>query len=187
VSLPPLASASDLTVRAPATGATPDQIDAALVDASAAVRGYTGQTFNRTDTTDVLRTTCCGRLRLPQRPVHDVATVTTPDGDPVSWDWIVGTDRLEVASLARTFAVTYDHGYDDGEIPDDIVAVVCNVAARTLGQPREDAGITQRSITNYSESFGAVGAAGPVGLFEDERKALDRYRRIGVSAQVCIR
>jgi hypothetical protein len=58
-----------------------------------------------------------------------------------------------------------------------VVAVVCNVAARTLGTPPENSGANTESITNYSITLGPVGAAGAVGLFRDEQAILDRYRR----------
>lgn len=189
MALEALATPAELTARMTTVSASPAQLDAALIDASAAVRSYTGQTFNRLITTDVLKAACCGVLRLPQRPVLDVVDVVSltmyGELDVVfMWD---GTDRLAVSSSDRRLTVTYEHGYDEGEMPADVVAVVCNVAARTLGHPREDAGVTQQSITNYSESYGSIGAAGPVGLFDDEKAALAHYKRVGVSAQVCIR
>lgn len=189
MSLAPLATPAQLSARMTSVTATPEALDAALTDASAAVRAFTGQVFNHVISTDGLKVACCGVLRLPQRPVLDVQTVTTATvygADDVGFAWD-GGDRLEVDSPAVRFVVTYEHGYDDGMMPDDVVAIVCNVAARTLGHPREDAGVTQQSITNFSESFGAVGAAGPAGLFDDEKAVLARYRRVGAQARVCIR
>lgn len=178
MALEPLATAAQLADRMTTT-VPPERAEAALVDASAAVRAATGQVFNRLTTTDVLRPTMHGVLHLPQRPVREVFDVTeaTLDG-PIAVEFIWdGSDRIDLSSWAGRLSVTYEHGYDDGDMPDDVVAVVCNVAARALGTPRENAGMTQESITNYSASFGAIGAAGPVGLFEDERNALGHYRR----------
>jgi hypothetical protein len=182
----PLAAVGQLTDR---MAVTPDLTRAqrALVDASAAVRAYCGQEFSRSITTTRLRLTN-GVIRLPQRPVNDVTDVAGADGAVVSFTWD-GAQRVylntgvEVAPLlpytpvqmASLVDVTYDHGYDT--VPDDIVAVVCNVAARAMGSPPEDAGVATESITNYSVTTGPVGAAGPVGLFEQERMILDRYRR----------
>jgi YD repeat-containing protein len=182
--LPPLASATDLAARMAVPPAPPERIDAALADASAVVRAYAGQTFTLLTTTDPLTVFCCDHARLVQRPVHDVSDVTDPYGSPLAYEWH-GTDRLVVITTYRTVWVTYDHGYDDADMPGDVVAVVCNVAARTLGNPPEEAGVASRSITNYSETLGPVAAAGPVGLFNDEKALLDRYRRVGGSAQVC--
>lgn len=157
----------------------------ALDDASAAVRAYTGQTFDRVVTTERLHMRR-GSARLPQRPVHEVTAVTTLAGTAVAFTWD-GADRVWLTwpavplapytpeALAGVVLATYDHGYDYP--PDDIVAVVCNVAARALGSPPENSGTNTESITNYSITLGPVGAAGAVGLFRDEQAILDRYRR----------
>jgi hypothetical protein len=187
--LDPLATPEQLAARMTNVSAPAERVNAALVDASAAVRAYTGQQFNLMVTMDVLKAACAGVIRLPQRPVIDVDEVavhTLAGLVPVPFLW-AGADRLEVTTPAVRFNVTYEHGYEEGAYPDDVVAVVCNVAARTLGHPREDSGVTQQSITNYSESFGVTGAAGPVGLFDDEKAALMHYRRVGVSTKVCFR
>lgn len=181
MSLPPLITAQQLADR---MGSAPDptRVDAAIADASATVRAVSGQIFTRDTTTDSLRARCCGYVRLPQRPVNDVIDVYSPSGDPIDWGWD-GLERVVVLWAYDVVLVSYDHGYD--ETPDDIVAVACNVAARTLAASPANAGITQRSITNYSESFGPVGAAGPAGLFNDEKAILLRYRRDGSSARLC--
>lgn len=168
---------------------TPDEDRAAAVldDASAAVRSYCGQDFDEATTTDRLRFRR-GRLRLPQRPVLSVDTIVDVAGAAVAATWD-GLDQLAVitptlgdfeTNITATTTwtgvvdVTYSHGYDP--IPDDIVAVVCNIAARSLGVPPEAAPLSGESITNYSYTIGPVGAAGTVGLFADERALLDRYR-----------
>lgn len=175
----PLATPADLAVR---MGGTPDpaHVEAALTDASATVRSYAGQTFTRVTTTDVFSHNSGPSLRLPQRPVNDVFEVVNSAGEDIGFTFI--GDRLLVEVSPYYFSVTYDHGYD--VIPDDIIAVTCNVAARALASPPEDAGLVSRNITNYSESFGAVGAAGPAGLFNDERAILARYRRPGATARL---
>jgi hypothetical protein len=175
----PLATPADLAARMSGTfDAT--AVDAALTDASATVRAHAGQVFTRVTTTDLFKVRCDGIIRLPQRPVNDVIEVTA-EAQPIEFTWY-GDDRLGVAPAFLYVSVESDHGYD--QIPDDVVAVTCNVAARALASPPEDAGLVSRSITNYSESFGAVGAAGPAGLFNDERAILARYRRPGSSARL---
>lgn len=178
----PLATPEDLALR---TGSTfdPANVNAALTDASATVRAQSSQIFTRMTTSDVLKVNVNGSIRLPQRPVHQVVSVEV-EGLPIAFTWN-GADRIVIDRCAGYALVTTDHGYD--VIPDDIVAVTCNVAARALASPPEDAGIQSRSITNYSESFGAVGAAGPAGLFNDEREILKRYRRPGTSAKLAQR
>lgn len=178
----PLATPAQLAER---MGAPPDpsRVDAALTDASATVRAAAGQDFTQAVTDSTLRAHCCGALRLPQRPVNDVTDVTDIYGEALDWwDWD-GREKVTVSYRYDVVVVTYDHGY--AVIPDDIVAVTCNVAARTLASAPEDAGIQSRSITNYNESFGPVGAAGPAGLFNDERAMLVRYQRPGSSARLC--
>lgn len=174
----PLATLADLVLRMSGTPDT-DRATAALVDASATVRAFTGQVFTRVVTTDIV-VVRAGTARLSQRPVNDVTDVTV-GGEPIGFVW-QGGDRLSVDAVDGRVAVTSDHGYDT--MPDDIVTVTCNVAARALATPPEDAGLMSRSITNFSESYGAVGAAGPAGLFNDERAILQRYKRIGGSAKL---
>lgn len=174
----PLATPADLAARMSGTF-DPAAVDAALTDASATVRAHAGQLFTRVTTVDLFKVRCDGIIRLPQRPVNDIIDVTI-DGQPIDYAWH-GDDRLTVPPLYLYVTAETDHGYD--QIPDDVVAVTCNVAARALASPPEEAGLVSRSITNYSESFGAVGAAGPAGLFNDERAILARYRRPGTSAR----
>jgi hypothetical protein len=50
---------------------------------------------------------------------------------------------------------------------------------RSLGRTPLDSGVTQQAIAGYSETIGAVGAAGAVGFLNEEKAALDRYRRPG--------
>lgn len=163
---------------------------AVLEDVSAAVRNYTGQTLTAV-TADTIRLRVHGqRVSLPQRPVTDVSAVTGTAGTAVTYSW----DGLEIVNLAlagvvnwfetttttppTVVDVTYDHGYDS--VPDDIVSVVCNVAARALSAGPEMAGVMQETITSYSVSYGPIGSTGPLGFFQGETRVLDRYRRAGV-------
>lgn len=173
MALPPLATIDDLADRLPQPPANMARADAALADASAAVRAYTGQEITERTSTARLKVVAPGVLRLPQAPVTDVDDVTGRDGVTVTWQLIVQT--IEVWAPNGTYLdVTYTHGY--AEVPDDIVAVVCNIAGRAIFTGPETAGLTQESITNYSASYGPVTAAGPVGLFDAEKMVLDRYR-----------
>jgi hypothetical protein len=172
--LTPLATEEQLTARM-STPPDAERVFAALTDASAAVRAYTGQLFNRLETVDMLPAIGCGVIRLPQRPVNEVLAVTV-GGDDVPWEFD-GFERLSVLPAVVRAVVMYDHGYDPDEYPDDVVAVTCALAARALALGPEDAGISQRSITNYSESLGTVGASAPSGFFDAEKETLNRYRR----------
>lgn len=167
----PLASVDDLAARASTPLPSTQRATAALVDASAIIRNYCGRRFTRDVTTEPMRVVR-DVIVLPELPVHEIVDVVDIDRNPVEWSWN-GDDVLYVPG-ARLVRVTYDHGFD--EVPDDVVAVVCNVAARALAAPPETAGLTSESITNYSVGYGAVGASGPAGIFNEERRALDRYR-----------
>lgn len=171
------------------TGAEETRMARLLDDASAAVRGYTGQDFDVATETVRLKART-GVLRLPQRPVTAVSAVEDPDDNAIDYDWW-GDDRVYVSSLSplnwwelngrRTpvlyLDVTYTHGY--ATVPDDIVAVVCQMAMRAYGVDPVDSGKTSESIANYSYSTGGAAAAGGVGMLNDERAVLDRYRRPG--------
>lgn len=185
----PLASFDDLTVRLPSGTITDeDRAEALLASASAVVRNYTGQDFTADTTTDRVKVRK-GRVRLPQRPVSDVVSVADVNGNAIT-DYELVNDVLIVSSSVpdtwawepRRFSldfvdVEYTHGYDT--IPDDIIAVVCQIAARAYGTPATDAGVQSESVSGYSYAIGAAAAAGPTGLLSDERAVLDAYRRVG--------
>lgn len=174
------------------TGADETRMQALLDDASAAVRGYTGQEFTSSSTTLRLKART-GVLRLPQRPVTAVASVEDTDGNALSYEWM-GDDRIYLWSLSPLNAweinisrtrllyvdITYTHGY--AAVPDDIVAVVCQMASRAYGISPTDSGRQSESIQGYSYSVGGAAASGGVGMLNDERAVLDRYRRPGSSA-----
>lgn len=163
------------------------RVDSLLTDVSAMFRAYTGQQFTLAETTERLRVRN-GEIRLPQRPVIDVTAVANVDAAPVEYTW----DSGEVVTLSagtwlspwlvepfRTgnvyVDVTYEHGYET--VPEDIVALACQVVARSLGRTPDTTGVTQESIAGYSYSVGSAAAAGPAGLLPAEREVLDRYRR----------
>lgn len=189
--MPALATIADVEARMAVdlTGANQTRMERLLDDASAAVRGYTGQQFTSTSTTERIKART-GVVRLPQRPVTAVGAVEDPDNNAISFEWW-GDDRIYLARLTPLnewevnvrmtpvayIDVTYTHGY--ATVPDDIKAVVCQMAMRAYGVNPTDSGKTSESITNYSYSTGGAAAAGGVGLLSDERAVLDRYRRPG--------
>jgi hypothetical protein len=167
-----------------------------LAGVSARVRSYTGQQFEQATSTDRVRVRN-GRLTLPQRPVTDVSDITDVDGSTVPFTWyagstiILGTSGyppihpIEAAWYGRLrewVDVTYTHGYDD--IPADVLEVVCQMVLRAFGTDPSASGIGQESVEGYSYSFGAAGAAGAVGMLNDEKAALDVYRRRGGTIRV---
>jgi hypothetical protein len=184
VALDLLASVDDLSGRLgrALTAAESDRAELLLADASAAVRSYTGQHISQSETTSRLRLRG-GTVRLPQRPVIDVASVADTDGVDLDVTWVAG-DRLVVtnAYLTGWVDVTYTHGYE--EIPSEIIAVVCQIAGRAFGRPADESGMQSETIGQYSYTVGVAAAAGGLGLLNDERAVLDRYARVGGTAWV---
>lgn len=158
-----------------------NRLTAVLDDVSAAIRSYTGQTISRATTTERLKITGLG-LYLPQRPIVSVASVKTTAALTLPFEWY-GGDRVSVEPLWTTSAprtgqwidVTYTHGYDP--VPDDVIAVACQVAIRALAVPIDSTVIQQESIGGYSHSLGGAAANGALGLLLGERQILNTYRR----------
>lgn len=185
MALAPLATLDDLESRLVGGIDNPDRAEVLLRDASAAVRAYTGQELSAGSSTVRLRVQN-GRARLPQQPVVAVSAVDDVDGNGLTFWWPGGGQVIDLRGIpvanrsegwwrcATYIDVSYDHGYD--EVPDDIVAVVCQIAGRALGTSAEQTGVQQERIGTYSYSLGGAAAAGAVGMLAGERAILDRYR-----------
>lgn len=173
------------------------RISFVLDDVSSIVRQYTGRTFTASTRTE-RRQPMRGVVILNERPVTSITSVKDTAGNDVSYLWD-GLNRVFVPAFGtiNQFEVNLNLAWWTGPtvvdvvyvagpaaVPDPIVAVVCQMAMRTLGRAPEDAGISQESITNYSYSIGAAGAAGAAGMLADERAVLDRYRRVGGTIMV---
>lgn len=68
---------------------------------------------------------------------------------------------------------------DDGDltaVPAEVVAVVCQMAARVYGSPADQSGVQQESLGGYSYTVGSAAASGAAGLLAAEKAVLDRYR-----------
>lgn len=163
------------------------RVDWLIADVIASLQVFTGQLFTRDDYTfraRVKRRT----VRLPQRPVHSVDSVTNIDGDDVDFTWD-GLDKVRVATIASDFEgdlcapavvdVTYDAGPD--EFPPALVGVVSNIVLRALGVDPTEAGMSQESIDGYSYTVGSVGGAGAYGILPAEARVLAAFggRKIG--------
>lgn len=168
------------------TGAQLLRLIALIQDASAAVRSEAGGQRISRATSTIRATVMCGRLALPQYPVVSITSATQyVGGDPISYVWdglntlvLYGgsIDRFDLDGGYSTVAdVTYVHGYDP--VPDDIIAVVSQMAGRAYGLPANDSGVTQESLGAYSVSYGVAAASGGVGMLPDERAIVQRYRR----------
>lgn len=155
------------------------QMDALLADVSSAVQIRTGQKFVRAE--HQLRTRVKrGVVRLPQRPVHDVGSVTDRFGNDISFEWD-GLDRVHVRTVRTGRAplqvvdVTYDAGYDDP--PPAIVGVVCAIALRSLGVDPTETSIRQEQIDGYQYTVGGTGSGRAYGVLPDEAEILRRFTR----------
>lgn len=195
----PLATTDDLDERLGRTlaGAELDRAAALLRDASATIRGYTGQQFTQATTTDRFRVRPRQPLVLPQRPVTAVSAVTDINGTAVAYTWD-GIDRIEMWAdigaingpsydtfsgrplLRNLVDVTSTHGYAD--IPDDVVAIACQMVGRSLGRPLDDQGLTETTLDGYGEKWSPSSASGAVALTDDERAVLDRYVPSGLGS-----
>jgi hypothetical protein len=165
------------------------RIEKLLADVSATVRGYTGQQFEQVARTTRVRVRN-GVVVLTQRPVVSVATVAAVDGSDVDFTWD-GLDRVTLwpaagidwfernypANGISVVDVTYTAG--TATVPDEVRAVVVQMAARAFGRASDDSGLQSETIAGYSYAVGAAGAAGAAGMMNDERSVLDRYRRVG--------
>lgn len=181
-----LAIAGDLETLLQRTFTEPEAAaaDLLLVLASAAIRSYTGQEFTLTTTTARLKVRG-NKVRLPQAPVSAVSAVTSVDAAVLSFTWY-GGPQVTVSAPGSSFDVdaaygchtyvdvTYTHGY--ATVPDDIRAVVLQVAGRAFGTAADQTGVQSESIGSYSYSVGGAAASGAVGLLAGERAILDRYR-----------
>jgi hypothetical protein len=188
-----LATTADVAARLgrTLTAGEETRLAAILDDVSATIRAYCGVPFASTVAIERLRPKD-GRVLLSRRP-SAITAVETIDGDAISYTWsggrdvTVGTDlsRFDLEPLASPLVdVTYTHG--SNTVPAAVVAVACQMAARSFGRPADSTGVVQESIAGYSYSVGAAAAAGPAGMLADERTILDRYRPVGASAWVRI-
>lgn len=192
MSLPALAEVSDVEARLgrDLTDSEAIRLPVLLADASAKVRNFTGQEITERESTDRVRITARdGHVRLPQYPVTAVASVISVESSiaiPFFWDGITlwGWGRFPQSNIEAPFYnrarrhgvvvdATYTHGFAD--VPDDIVALVCQVAARALGSPADQSGITTESMEGYTYTLGAAAAAGGLGLLPAEKEILTGY------------
>ena len=164
--LEPLASAADaadygITVTA-----------AGLARASARIRGHVRQRITYGTSTVTLP---ASDRRLPERPVVSVESVVSEDGTALvaGTDYELVGDRVDTARTDR-LTVTYTHGL--GTLPDDLVELVCTVAARMGGMPAElQAGVQQQGAGPFQQTYGWDAYKAASGLSEGEKQVLARY------------
>lgn len=151
------------------------RMEALLDDASAAIRAYTGQSFERDEITrtfvyaDAMR-----RVKIRGRGVSDVA-FENEEGDAVGSEQIA-VDWWEVDEIGP-LTLTYEAGFD--AVPDLVIAVCCQMAARAFGATPEAAGIQMETTGPFTVQYGQAGASGGVGMLPAERDALAPYKLHG--------
>jgi hypothetical protein len=168
VALAPLATVADLANR----GFTVEPAETAIAGvylgvASTAVREAAGVAISRTTSTITVEGTTGQWLTLPGQPVASVASVAI-DGQAVT-DWRLRSGRLWRAGgwsgcEPSEVTVTQTHGLAD--VPEDIVDLVCRMAASAVVAYRsEDGGtalaggkeVTSERLGDWSVTYGADG------------------------------
>lgn len=144
---------------------------AALLRASTRVRAYTGQRISTGSSTIRARGPV---VRLPERPVTAVTSVTDSDGVVLTVDVdyeLVGQDLTLPTS--GEFTVVYSHGF--ATVPDGVLEVVCTIAARLGATDTSVAsGVVQEQSGSVSQTFGWDAWKGLSSLTSEEKRVLDR-------------
>lgn len=145
--------------------------------ASARVRGYVRQQITAGTSTITVRGPV---VLLPERPVNSVTaivdTFTDPD-EPYTleadeWHLRVG-GLLETPNFGGNLEVTYTHGFTD--VPDELIELVCGVAARLDGvNPAAASGVQQETGGSESVTFGFDSYNAISELSTGEKRVLDR-------------
>lgn len=193
--MPALAQVADI----PGSGSfTPDQVaqaQMALDTASAAVRAFCRRQFTASQRTTRLRAKG-NWILLPQKPVISVDRVAVlVYGTPTQtsgWVWD-GLDRVWIGNLGIVInlaeelteaiqfgvtvaEVTYTSGY--ALLPEDVVTVTANLAARALAIPA--GGVYQSQTAGpFSQTVAPWAQGGPLALSDADKMILKQYRRGG--------
>lgn len=193
MALPPLATVADLEAR----GLTVDPTETVIVgtflaEASAAVREAAGVPISETTSTVQLEGPDDSQwLTLPGPPIQSVATVEL-DGQAVT-DWRLRSHRLwRESGWASGYgpsevSVTQTHGLP--EVPDDLVGLVCRIAAAILvnyraqpdGEGLAAKDIRSERIGDYAIQYGDGGRITEIELPEYLREQLAARFGGGVS------
>jgi len=115
-----------------------------------------------------------GVVRLVQRPVITVNSVTDLDGNTIDFTYDGFQSLYELGSYTPV-KVDYDHG--SATIPDDVVAVVAGMVVRTLQIPADAAaGIQQQSVGPFSQSYANWAVGGQVLMSPSDIELANAYR-----------
>ena len=155
------------------TVAETSKANAYLADASAMFVQRAVQKFEVSEST-VRLFPKDGVVRLVQRPVIEIITVKDIDGNEIDYTFD-GHQSLYDLGDQRGVTVNYEHG--SANIPDDVVAVVAGMVARTLSiSPDAAAGVQQQAVGPFSQSYATWAVGAQVMLSPAEVKVADYYR-----------
>jgi hypothetical protein len=149
------------------------QANAWLTDASAMFVQRAVQKFEVSEST-VRLFPRDGVVRLVQRPVIDITSVTDIDGVEIDYTYDGFQSIYELGTYSPVI-VTYEHGSAD--IPDDVVAVVAGMVVRTLLIPADAAaGIQQQSVGPFSQSYASWAVGRQVLMSPSDIEVANYYR-----------
>ena len=115
-----------------------------------------------------------GIVRLVQRPVIEIVSVTDIDGAEIDYTYDGHQSIYELGTYSPVI-VNYEHG--SATIPDDVVAVVAGMVVRTLLVPDDAAaGIQQQSVGPFSQSFAAWAVGRQVLMSPSDIEVANYYR-----------
>lgn len=119
-----------------------------------------------------------GVVRLVQRPVIEVVSVKDIEGNDVDFTWDGRQSIYDLAEL-RGVTVNYEHGSAD--VPNDVVAVVAGMVARTLSiSPDAAAGVQQQTVGPFAQTYASWAVGAQVMMSPAEMKVADYYRGLSV-------
>lgn len=137
--------------------------------ASARVRRFTRQQITPGTSQATLRGP--GPWLLPQRPANAITAAVDAGGHTVN---AVLSGQYVTSPACGPITVTYEHGYDP--LPDELVELVCSIAARLASIPTAmAAGVRTEQAGGESVTWGADGWSGTSGLTRPERDALAAF------------
>lgn len=155
------------------TAGETSQANAWLTDASAMFVQRAVQKFEVSEST-VRLFPRDGIVRLVQRPVIEIVSVTDIDGAEIDYTYDGHQSIYELGTYSPVI-VNYEHG--SATIPDDVVAVVAGMVVRTLLVPDDAAaGIQQQSVGPFSQSFAAWAVGRQVLMSPSDIEVANYYR-----------
>jgi hypothetical protein len=202
--LPTLATPDDVVDR---LGRNLNQVEAARIDAllrdgSTIIRRYCRQDFVFEEGATEVYVADAGEIRLSNRPVWSVSSVTWQSGNPallgnlgISWYVFDGIDKItipsphesgvinlpdmwsETAWYSDSYEVVYSYGYANP--PNEAVTVLCTAIISELSTPTMSATLASESVGAYSYSMRRTSGAGLNAALMDAgmATALSDFRR----------